>query len=280
MAAHDADAGRNQPDGFPLRADDKWALITGASSGIGRALAYAFAARGYNLLLTARNEPLLGQVAADCSAKFSVAAEIHPADLSDSGAVDGLIGALSGSPRRFEILVNNAGFGVYGEFRSTPIDRELSLVSLQIDATLRLTKALLPGMLSRRSGRILNVASLYSFAPVPFQSIYAASKSFMLSWALALSEELRGTGVSVTLLCPGITQTEFRSRAGIADMSRTAGVSAEVMAEIAARETLKGSLLVVPGFFNKLFVFLARRLPLPIVLWCVRLINRKRGVHD
>lgn len=263
-----------------MRADGKWALITGASSGIGKALAYAFAARGYNLFLTARNELSLRQVAADCGAKFSVAAEIHPADLSDLGAVDRLMGALAAPPRRFEILVNNAGFGVHGEFRGTAIDHELGLVNLQVDATLKLTKALLPGMLSRRSGRILNVASLYSFAPVPFQSVYAASKAFMLSFTLALSAELKGSGVTLTALCPGITRTEFRSRAGIADMSGSAGVTAESVAEIAARETLKGRLLVVPGFFNKLFVFLARRLPLPIVLWCVRLINRTRGVHD
>lgn len=263
-----------------MRADGKWALITGASSGIGKALAYAFAARGYSLFLTARNELSLQQVAADCSARFKVETQIHPADLSDLGVVDRLIGALAATTRRFEILVNNAGFGVHGEFRGTAIDHELSLVKLQVDATLKLTKALLPGMLSRRSGRILNVASLYSFAPVPFQSVYAASKAFMLSFTLALSAELKGSGVSLTALCPGITRTEFRSRAGIAERRKTAGVTAESVAEIAARETLKGSLLVVPGFFNKLFVFLARRLPLPIVLWCVMLINRTRGVHD
>lgn len=264
-----------------VSASDKWALITGASSGIGKALAYAFAGRGYNLFLTARNEAALHEVAADGRAKFHVKAEIYSADLSDLRSVDALIEALRAAPHRtFEILINNAGFGVHGQFRDTPVDREISLVNLQVETTLKLTKALLPDMLDRKRGRILNVASLYSFAPIPYQSIYAASKAFMMSFTLALGEELKGTGVTMTLLCPGITQTEFRSRAGISDMKRAAGVTAESVAEIAARETLNGSLLVVPGFFNKLFVFLARRLPLRLVLWCVLLINRTRGVHD
>lgn len=263
-----------------MGADEKWALITGASSGIGKALAYSFAARGYNVFLTARNEGALRQVAAECSARFNVNTQVCCADLSEPRAVEELIVALSSSTREFEILVNNAGFGVHGEFRTTAPEREISLVDVQLDAMLRLTKALLPRMVSRRHGRILNVASLYSFAPVPYQSVYAASKAFMLSFSLALSKELQGTGVTLTLLCPGITQTEFRSRAGIAEKSKTAGATAESVAEIAARETLNGRLLVVPGFFNKLFVFLARRLPLPLVLYLVTLINRRRGMHD
>ena len=153
-------------------------------------------------------------------------------------------------------------------------------MDLQANAILKLTKAVLPGMISRRTGRILNVASLYSFAPVPFQSVYAASKAFLMSFSTALNEELRGTGVTLSVLCPGITQTEFRSRAGIREKNRAAGATAEKVAEIAARETLKGRLLVVPGFFNKLFVFLARRLPISAVPRVVKLINKKRGVND
>jgi len=266
--------------GLTLGADEKWVLITGASSGIGKALVYAFAARGYNVFLTARNGAALRQMAADCNGRFNIAAEVHCADLSEPRQVEDLIVALSSSTRAFEILVNNAGFGVHGAFQNTAVDREISLVDVQVEAMLRLTKALLPGMISRKHGRILNVASLYSFAPVPYQSVYAASKAFMLSFSLALSKEVQGTGVTLTLLCPGVTQTEFRSRAGITERSKTAGATAESVAEIAVRETLKGRLLVVPGFFNRLFVFLARRLPLPLVLYLVTLINRKRGVHD
>ena len=256
----------------------KWALITGASSGIGRALAHAFASRGYNLFLTARNEPALRQVAADCAEKFKVATEVYTADLAYPQAVDALITALSPEHRTFEILVNNAGFGVQGAFQDTALNAELSMVHVQLDAMLKLTKALLPGMAARRSGRILNVASVYSFAPVAFQSVYAASKAFMLSFSAALSEELRGSGVTVTALCPGLTQTEFRVRAGIPEKSKAGGATAERIAEIAARQTLKGKRVVVPGFPNHLFAFLARRLPLVLVPRIVRFINKTRGV--
>jgi uncharacterized protein len=263
-----------------VTAEQNWALITGASSGIGQALAYAFAARGFNLLLSGRNESSLRQVASDCTTRFDVATEIHGADLADPAGVDKLIDVLSAANRRFEILVNNAGFGVHGEFSSTSLQHEIDMVNVQVQAMLKLTKALLPAMVARGCGRILNVASLYSFAPIPFQSVYAASKAFMMSFTLALSTELKGTGVTLTLLCPGVTQTQFRSRAGIRERRKTAGSTAQSVAEIAARETLNGRLLVVPGFFNKLFVFLARRLPLPVVLYLVTLINRTRGLHD
>ncbi len=257
---------------------DRWALITGASSGIGRALAHAFASRGYNLFLTARNETALRRVATDCAEKFKAAAEVYSADLADPEAVDALIAALSCERRAFEVLVNNAGFGVPGPFQETALDAELNMVHVQLDVMLKLTKALLPGMRARRSGRILNVASVYSFAPVAFQAVYAASKAFILSFSAALSEELRGSGVTVTALCPGLTQTEFRARAGIPEKNKAAGATAEHIAEIAARQTLKGKRVVVPGFPNHLFAFLARRLPLVLVPRIVRFINKTRGV--
>ena len=261
-----------------MDASDKWALITGASSGIGRALAHAFAARGYNLFLTARNEPALRRVARGCAEKFKVATEVYIADLADPQAVDALIDALSLEHHKFEILVNNAGFGVQGAFQNTALNAELNMLHVQLDVMLKTTKALLPGMVTRRSGRILNVASVYSFAPVAFQSVYAASKAFMLSFSGALSEELRGSGVTVTALCPGLTQTQFRVRAGIPEKRKVGGVTAEHIAEIAARQTLKGKRVVVTGFPNHLFAFLARRLPFVLVPRIVRFINKTRGV--
>ena len=263
-----------------MAATKKWALITGASSGIGKALAFEFAAHGYNLFLTARNEEALRKVAADCSRKFNVETEIRPADLSHLEAADNLVQALSAAPLEVDILVNNAGFGVHGEFRESDIDQELSMLNVQLAATMKLTKALLPGMVARKNGRILNVASVYSFAPVPFQAVYSACKAFMLSFSAALREELRGTGVTVTVLCPGTTQTEFRARAGIAEKNKSAGVTAQSVAQIAARQTLAGKHLVVPGFANRLFVFLARRLPFAVVPRVVRLINNARGVNE
>ena len=258
----------------------KRALITGASSGIGKALALEFASKGYNLFLTARNEAALLHVAAECAGKFKIETEIYLADFSNLAAVDDLVRVLSASGREFEILVNNAGFGVHGEFAKTELDIELKMLNVQLAAMVKLTKSLLPGMMARKNGRVLNVASVYSFAPVPFQAVYSACKAFMLSFSAALREELKGSGVTVTVLCPGTTQTEFRARAGITEKNKSAGVSAESVAQIAVRETLRGKHLVVPGFSNRLFVFFARRLPFAFVPRVVRFINNARGVNE
>ena len=256
----------------------RWVIITGASSGIGKALAFAFAAQGYSLFLTGRNQQSLEQVAAHCRKRSAVATETFVADLSDPEAVDALAGVLSASQVGFEILVNNAGFGVQGDFVETDIARELDMLNVQLAAMLNLTKAVLPKMLSHRTGGILNVASVYSFVPVPFQAVYRACKAFMLSFSAALGEELKGTGVTVTVICPGVTQTEFRARAGIVEKHRNAGLTAQAVAQIAVRETLRGRRLVVPGFLNRLFVCLARHLPVTSGTRFVRLINYVRGV--
>lgn len=257
-----------------------WALITGSSSGIGRALALEFAAHGYNLFLTARDGSSLQQVAAECGQRYHVETGIHVADLTDLTAIDRLISAFAAGPADLQILVNNAGFGVRGEFQKTDLAQELSMLSVQLAATLKLTKALLPKMIERKSGRILNVASVYSFAPVPFQAVYSASKAFLLSFSQSLREELRGSGVSVTTLCPGVTRTQFRVRAGIDEKNKVAGASPEAVARIAVQQTLKGKALVVPGFSSRLFVFFARGLPVPLVPRLVRLVNRARGVNE
>src|SRR5262249_53206343 len=134
-----------------------------------------------------------------------------------------------------------------------------------------------PGMIARHSGKILNIASVYSFSPVPFQSVYAASKAFLMSFSSALQNEVEGTGVTITAFCPGVTQTEFRSRAGIAEKHQDSGMTAEATAHIAYVETLRGKHIVVPGFVNRLYVFVSRVLPGQMVAGMIRYINRKRG---
>ena len=255
----------------------KWAVITGATSGIGKALAFEFAAGGFNVFLTARNEAALAEVAAECSGRRRVETEVISADLSRVEEVDKLIAAFISKPRRYEVLVNNAGFGIHGDFASTDIERNLQLLNVQLTAALKLTKAVLPGMISRRSGRILNIASVYSFSPVPFQSVYGASKAFLLSFSSSLRNELKGTGVTVTVFCPGVTQTEFRSRAGIGQKRKDSGMTAQAAAHVAYLETLRGKYLVVPGFINRLYVFIAQLLPIRSVPSIVRFINRQRG---
>lgn len=255
----------------------KWAIITGASSGIGRALAFEFAGGGFNVVLIARNQAALTVVAAECMKRSGVETEIVAADLSDAAELDSLSSSLVSKARHYDVLVNNAGFGVHGDFASTDIEQNIQLVNVQLTAALKLTRAVLPSMIGRHSGRILNVASVYSFAAVPFQSVYAACKAFLLSFSSALENELRGTGVTVTVFCPGVTQTEFRSRAGIGQKRTNTGMTAEAAARIAYEETMRGKHIVVPGLINRVFVKVARLLPDTAVPRLVRFINRQRG---
>lgn len=248
--------------------------ITGASSGIGRALAYEFASRGFDLLLTARDEHALETVASECRERFGVETKVRAAGLADAKAVDALCGAIGD----IDILVNNAGFGVKGDFADTDLADELKMLEVQLAATLKLTKAALRGMIARGNGRILNIASVYSYSPIPKQSVYSASKAFLLSFSSALAEEVRDRGITVTVVLPGITKTEFRTRAGIAD-KKDSGMTAKEVAKIAVEATLKGKHIVIPGGPNKLFVFLARHLPQSLMARVVRFINNRRSVN-
>lgn len=255
----------------------KWAVITGASSGIGRALAPEFAAAGFHLFLTGRNETALKSVAAECARNCHVQTEVVAADLSREEGIHALIAALQSVPRQYEVLVNNAGFGIHGDFASGDIDENVRLVQVQITAAIRLTRAVLPGMIERQAGRILNVASVYAFSPVPFQSVYAACKAFLFSFSASLQNELQGTGVTVTVFCPGVTQTQFRSRAGIGQKRTNTGMTAEEAARTAFRETMRGTHVVVPGVVNRIFAFVVGILPASSVSNLVRFINRQRG---
>ncbi|HZI51665.1 MAG TPA: SDR family NAD(P)-dependent oxidoreductase [Terriglobia bacterium] len=260
-----------------MSAEGKWAIVTGASSGIGRALALECAAAGFDVVLTGRNEQALVEVARECSDRSRVKTDIIVAELARADSTDQLISRLAGQTRRYEILVNNAGFGINGTFADTDIGSEVDLLNVQLAAALKLTKAILPAMIARRSGRILNVGSVYCYAPVPFQSVYSACKAFLLSFSAAIRNELEGTGVTVTVFCPGITQTEFRTRAGIAEKNKNSGMTAAAAARIAFGETMRGKAVVIPGAENRLFVVLAKLLPNTAFTSIIRYINQKRG---
>ncbi len=260
-----------------MSSDGKWAIITGASSGIGRALSLEFAAGGFNVLLTGRSERALAQVARECTDKSRVLAETVPAELSRPESTDQLIAAIRAQPRSYEVLVNNAGFGINGEFAQTDAGAEVDLLNVQLTAALKLTKAVLPAMIAKGSGRIVNVGSVYCYAPVPFQAVYSACKAFLLSFSAAIRNELSGSGVTVTVFCPGITQTEFRTRAGIVEKNKTSGMTAEAAARIAYRGTMRGKAVVIPGMTNRIFVLLAKLLPNSSFTGVIRYINLKRG---
>lgn len=255
---------------------NKSAIITGASSGIGKALAFEFARHNFDVFLTARNETALRGVADECAKNFNIKAEIFAADLADAASIDELLKAISA--REFDVLVNNAGFGVKGNFAETDLVEELKMLDVQLAAFLKLTKAILPKMIARRSGKILNVASVYSFSPVPMQAVYSASKAFMLSFSSALQDEVKDANIQVSVVCPGITQTEFRVRAGIAD-KKNSGMTAEKVAEIAFAGMMKGKHIIVPGFQNKIFAFISKHLPPNLITKFIRVVNNIRGVN-
>ncbi len=255
-----------------------WALVTGASMGIGRAIAIEFAARGYSIVAVSRDQDALESLAKECRERYQVEVDPIVLDLAETSAGENLIKRIRSKGHEIDVLVNNAGFGVHGEFLSTDLSKELEMVHIQADLTIELTKTFLPEMVKRRRGGILNVGSVYSFSPVPYQAIYGATKAFLLSFAEAIRSEITGSGVTISSLCPGITQTEFRKRAGMRDRKKMAGWTAEAVAKYGVNAFFRGKAIAVPRWQNKLFVILARHLPQTTVPWAVRAVNRVRGV--
>jgi short-subunit dehydrogenase len=253
------------------------ALVTGSSSGIGLALARVLARNGHDLVLVARDRETLQGMAAELQAMYGAKALVVAQDLSLPGAARAVWDAVERAGLAVDVLVNNAGFGVHGPFVETAAADELRMIRVQLDVLLELTKLALPGMLARRSGRLLNVASVYSFAPVVHQAVYGACKAFMYSFSEALAIELTGQGISVTVLAPGSTRTAFRARAGVNERKPGgSGASPELVAEAGYRGMMRGRRVVVPGFWNKVFVFIVGVLPRGLVSPFLRQINRKR----
>jgi len=255
------------------------AVVTGASSGIGRDLAAELAHRGYDLVLVARREGLLAQLAASLHAAHTVHCEPFPCDLARYRDRERLCDRLERDRDRLDVLVNNAGFGTHGYFHETDLQRELALIDVNCAAPVHLTKRVLPWMLQRASGYVLNVGSVAAFAPGPVMAMYYASKAFLLSFSEALWEECRERGVTVTALCPGPVRTEFQKIAGIAAPARSSGaapVPSGFVAEQGISGLLRGERVVIPGYQNRIAAFLARYAPHDRVLRKVRAIQEER----
>jgi short-subunit dehydrogenase len=240
-----------------------WAVVTGASSGLGALFAEKLAQRGLPLLLTGRDEARLTEVRQRVQRVApGVEVELVVGDLGSQAGVEALFAALNG--RVIDVLVNNAGFGTYGRLSEVDADREHDLIAVNVDALVGLTHAVLPGMLARGHGQILNVASTIAFQPAPFQATYGASKAFVLSFSQALWAETRGRGVTVTALCPGPTRTGFVDALD-ADVSQTAIyrrlASPEPVVDAALRALDRGRPVVVPGVRNWLMANGARLSP-------------------
>jgi short-subunit dehydrogenase len=239
------------------------ALITGASSGIGAEFARQLAARGHNLILTARREARLRELSQQLEHAYGIRADVLPADLSIPRGVEAVERAAHDTEDLL-FLINDAGFGLRGTFKRGDLNKHLDMIRVHVIAPVRLMKAALPGMLARAQGALINVTSVSAFVPLPGNTTYSASKSFLYSFSKALAFELRGSGVQVQVLCPGYTRTGFHSTAeyeGI-DVRKSLPAflwkDADAVVASSLRALARGKFHCVPGTLNRIFVAMGR----------------------
>jgi short-subunit dehydrogenase len=253
-------------------------LITGASQGLGLALAEAGARRGRNLALVALPSSGLPEAAAALAARHPVRVEHLEIDLAANRGVERVQAWLARRRLSVDTLINNAGISIHGPFREAPPDRLQALVDLNVRALVLLTRRLLPELERHPGARILNVASLAAFQPMPHKAVYAPSKTFVLNFTLALREELRGTSVRACALCPGGIRTNPEVRAlieGLGFLARLGSQEPAAVAEYALRRLERGRAVIVPGAFNRLTRFVGSLAPRPLALAFIR--RRLRG---
>lgn len=253
------------------------ALITGASGGIGAELARLFARDKYNLVLVARSEEKLAALKAELEAAYGVRVLAFAQDLSESGSAAHVADFIKTESLTIDVLVNNAGFGDWGFFAESSLEKQREMMQLNVVTLTELVHLFLPDMLARKSGRVLNVASVASFMPGPKMSVYYASKAFVRSFSEALAVEVRGTGVTVTALCPGPVSTDFWNRAEAGSSSlfkHLVFADAKSVARCGYRAMQRGRVLAIPGAATKFFVLLSKLLPRTWVRTLVYLIQR------
>ena len=250
-------------------------LITGASSGIGLELAKCFAAEGNRLILVARTKDALAQLAEELRQKHKVEVIILPTDLSLPEAPKQIFANLAAQKIPVDVLVNNAGFGLHGKFLEMSLSRQLEIIKVNISALVELTGLFLPEMVQRRAGGILNVGSVAGFVPGPNLAIYYASKAFVQSFSEALAEELDSTGVSVTILCPGPTETNFGTvaRGEKKRVVQSKKMTAREVAEIGHRAYRAKKVISVPGLQNRAMIALTRVTPRSVVRRIIKKYN-------
>jgi uncharacterized protein len=244
----------------------KWALVTGASAGIGAAVARELAGHGANLILTARRGERLDALAAELAAKCKCETRIVAADLNDPAAPQQIFDATEGTGIAVDIFINNAGFGHYGEFYKLDADHECGMVRVNCEAVVRLARLFIPRMVERRRGWMLVVASTASFQPIPYNAVYAATKVFDRFFALGLAAEVERFGVKITTLCPSTTETEFFDISGGGGLFRRLGMqSAEDVAHKALLALARGKRTIVPNFKGAFGAFLTRFAPMSMI---------------
>jgi short-subunit dehydrogenase len=255
------------------------ALITGASTGIGREFAYLCAQDGHDVVLTARSEPQLQALAADIHEKTGRTAYVFAKDLSDPAAAGELYYDVKCTGITVDVLINNAGFGLLGRFWELDEAEQMQMVYLNVGALTQLTRLFLAGMIERRRGSILNVASTAAFQPGPLMSVYYASKAYVVSFSEAIHNEARDYGVKVTCLCPGPTKTEFDKRAGLsATKLFNSGntMSARAVAQLGLSAMKAGKPLAIAGRLNALTAFLTRFAPIQVTASIARRLQESK----
>jgi short-subunit dehydrogenase len=257
----------------------KCALITGASSGIGRELATLFARDGYDLILVARDRAALARIGDELTHVHGVTVDVITRDLSRPDAAVEVYRELKRRSIKIDALVNNAGFGTYGPFADGDAATEGEMLQLNIVALTQLTRLFLKDMLAKGEGRILNVASTAAFQPGPLMAVYYASKAYVLSFSEALANELRDFGVTVSALCPGPTQTGFRRRARMEDsrLFESGVMDATTVAAIGYRGLTRGRTVIIPGMKNRLLALAVRFAPRRLVTSVVRRLQDRAG---
>ena len=260
------------------------ALVTGASGGIGYALAKCFAEDGYDLVIVSRNREKLNQIAETFRQKYGIGVTVLAKDLFRPNAPSEIFIELHEKSIPVDVLVNNAGFGMYGYFADLGLPRQMDTIQLNIATLTHLTKLFLPAMIERRKGKILNLASTAAFQPGPIMAVYYATKAYVLSFSEALAEELKGCGIQVSVLCPGPTESDFQEAAGIDHeiaLFKVTMMTAERVAKIGYRGLMKGKRVIVPGFTNWLFATGQRLIPRSCVIALVRFLQeRKKKIHN
>jgi short-subunit dehydrogenase len=243
---------------------NKLALITGASGGIGYELAKLFAGDHHDLVLVARSADKLAQLADELQRQFGVTAKAVTLDLSAPGASKDLFDRLHDEGIAIDVLVNNAAYGMYGDFASMGLNEISGQIELNIAALTQLTRLFLPAMVERKSGKILNIASIAGFQPGPLMAVYYASKAYVISFSEAIANELKGSGVTVTCLCPGPTDTGFQGRAGVENsrlFKQFGPMDAKTVARDGYRATMKGKTLAISGVKNLILAEAVRIAP-------------------
>lgn len=244
----------------------KTALITGTTSGIGKAFAEKFASMGNNIILVSRNEDALKRQQKDLQSQYHVSVKYIACDLAQANAVDLIMKEIDSWQISVEFLVNNAGFNECGLFNNTDLTQELKMIDLHIRFITQLTKRILPMMEKNNYGHILNVGSTGSFIPSPSDAVYAATKAYIMSFSNALYGEYKKTGVRLTLLCPGATETQFARKANIQHtlLFKFAVMKPDKVVKIAYPKMIKGKRLIIPGLYNKFLVFFSKIMPIGI----------------